>query len=163
MDFLKNFFERLEGLDKHSLSNLNNVIETIDFTKEDLSPYITEPDDLPYGRNVIYRSDEFEVIVLHFPSHTKTPMHDHGRSIGCGVVIKGEMTEVSYKNREGALEFVSKSKATQDETFHVPNQHIHVMENNTDDSLVTLHVYSPPLSGVNYFKTRLVEENVSIS
>lgn len=153
MDFLENIKNNLDQMKKPSETELQKVMERFHFTVQDILPYVTEPADLSYGRNVIYCSEDIEVIVLHFPNHSATNIHDHGDSIGCGIVVEGELTEFSYKfNKEEKLELISESRVSENEFFHISEQHIHAMANDKDERLITLHVYSPPLHGVKYFK-----------
>lgn len=135
-----------------SLSELQKELESLTVTLNEVSPFISAPDSLPYGRNVIFRSDFLEVLVLCFPTQSKTAIHNHGQSIGCGKVICGELTEFSYRlNKEGVLGKLSKTKVGEKNSFLIPEQHIHSMANNSEEELVTLHIYSPPLSDVQYF------------
>ncbi|MCP1358530.1 cysteine dioxygenase [Aneurinibacillus migulanus] len=154
MDFLEDIKKVLGQMNKPSAIQLHRAMEGLRFTVQDILPYITEPTSLSYGRNVIYHSKDIEVIVLHFPNHSITDIHDHGDSIGCGIVVEGELTEFSYViNKEGTPELVSKSSAREKEFFHISERHIHAMANEKDERLITLHVYSPPLNGIKYFKS----------
>ncbi|RJS62392.1 cysteine dioxygenase family protein [Bacillus sp. PK3_68] len=162
MDLLERIKTQFNHKHNLSLSELQEEMESLALSLEDVSPYITEPNGLPYGRNVIFQSDVIEVLVLCFPAQSKTAIHDHGQSIGCGKVISGELTETSYKlKEEEAPEKFKEAKVAERNSFLIPEQHIHTMANNTEEKLITFHVYSPPLSGVQTFASLFAAEKIN--
>ncbi|WP_078411182.1 cysteine dioxygenase [Priestia abyssalis] len=153
MNLLEKIKMQFKQNHKLSLPDLQKEVESLTITLDDVSPYIEEPNGLPYSRKVIFQSDLFEVIVLCLPAHSKTDIHDHGQSIGCGKVIQGKLTEFSYElNEEGDPEKLTKTKVDESNIFLIPERYIHAMANDEEEKLITLHIYSPPLIGVQNFK-----------
>jgi cysteine dioxygenase len=147
---------------ERTLANVNNptipqvtqVLRSLDCNIKRVTPYITAPvAPLTYGRNVIYESELFEVIVLHLPPFIETPIHDHGLSFCCVKIVSGVLInriyQVSNDQKTPTLteEFIYQT----DEYFHVPKDQIHSMYNPTPDPLVTFHIYSPPIRNNHYF------------
>jgi cysteine dioxygenase len=63
-----------------------------------------EPGELEYGRNDFYRNNELEMIVTNIPSYKGTATHDHGKSIGCAMVLEGQLLNSIYHLRENQSE-----------------------------------------------------------
>lgn len=124
-------------------------------TYEQTAPFITSPvPPLHYGRNVIVRSQPFEVIILHIPAHIETPIHDHGESFCCVKVVAGQLYNRIYEKDKttGILQQTREEKYVQGDYFTVSKDHIHSMYNPSDQPLHTFHVYSPPIQN-NHFYT----------
>ena len=51
-----------------------------------------------YARNLIARSEHAELLMLCWRSGQRTPIHDHGGSIGVVMVCEGLMTETMYEH-----------------------------------------------------------------
>ena len=82
-----------------------------------------------YARNLIARSSYAELLMLCWRSGQRTPIHDHGGSIGVVMVAEGCLTETSQRGHNYAFYSVARD-------------------------LVTLHCYAPPLSVLNTFSPR---------
>ncbi len=147
---------------ERTLANLNNptipqvtqVLRSLDCDLEKVAPYITAPAaPLTYGRNVIYESDSFEVIVLNLPPYIETPVHDHGESFCCVKIVSGVLINRIYQVlNEQNLPTLSEEHIYQtNDYFHVPKDQIHSMYNPIPDPLVTFHIYSPPIKNNQYF------------
>jgi cysteine dioxygenase len=107
-----------------------------------------------YARNLIARSEYAELLMLCWHSGQRTPIHDHGGSIGVVMVCEGSMTETMY-------EFAPEGHVRPYNTYRwnpggitgadVPDIHqlLNLQPDNKD--LVTLHCYAPPLSVLNTF------------
>ena len=98
---------------------------------------------LEYNRTVVYRDKEVEVVVIVWPPHSKSPIHDHGKSYGTTFVVKGYIYEESWDKATGKIYSHRRFGPTM-ELRETP-YHIHRIGNGTDEIAVTLHIYSPPL------------------
>jgi predicted metal-dependent enzyme (double-stranded beta helix superfamily) len=87
--------------------------------------------------------DEIEVWLICWMSGQDTGLHDHGDSRGAVAVVRGSVHEERYVNRTLAheLEFAAGETLTFSPTV------IHRVRHSGDEPAVTLHAYSPPLSG----------------
>ncbi len=86
------------------MANLLHAIQSLNITLHKVSPFITSPANLEYGRNVIYKSEFVEIIVLNFPSKAKTFVHDHGISLGCILIVNGTLQNITYENNSEQIE-----------------------------------------------------------
>ncbi|MBJ8113117.1 cysteine dioxygenase family protein [Bacillus cereus group sp. N6] len=150
MDFIEVIQRSLDSLQSYSQQELIQMVQTFDLSPENVMPYVTVPRQLEYGRNIIYHTKKIEVMVLHFPSLAKTPIHDHGISTGCIYVVQGKLHNILYtfKSEESNPTYNQVQQLKQGDLFTVDNGTIHMMQNPTPLSTITFHVYSPPLEGV---------------
>ncbi|MEE3954795.1 cysteine dioxygenase family protein [Peribacillus frigoritolerans] len=149
MGFLETIKSTLDNLPSYNEVNLVQAVQSLNLTFNEVSKYVTEPKDLEYGRNVIYRSENVEVIVIHLPSMAKTLIHDHGLSIGCIFVVAGDFLNVSYKLKDKATYpiYDQVEEFSQHEILVVKEDIIHMMYNPTTSPVITFHIYTPPIKG----------------
>jgi cysteine dioxygenase len=77
-------------------ADLINILKNFTFTFEELKDDLLFPEDLPYGRNVIFRSDNFEAILMNWKPCQGSYIHDHGNSFGVVYVITDGGNNVAY-------------------------------------------------------------------
>ncbi|MNI08553.1 Cysteine dioxygenase [compost metagenome] len=120
---------------------------------QEIPIYAKEPETASYGRNVIFRNDHLEVVVIHLPTNSSTAIHDHGAdSIGCMYVVEGQITNIEYKaDSEGFPQQNDISVIYSGECCIFPYGQIHQLTNPHNNRVISLHVYSPPLSSVRTY------------
>lgn len=107
-----------------------------------------------YARNLIARSDFAELLMLCWRSGQRTPIHDHGGSIGVVMVVEGLLTETMYEQAtEGCVKPFDTFRWGAGGITGAEVQDIHQLLNLqiAEKDLVTLHCYAPPLSVLNTF------------
>ncbi len=148
---LERKIERIDQLYKSNKNNISGpadfkaILEKFSFSKDELTDHLLYPEDLPYGRKCIYRSENFEVIVMNWKPRRESNIHDHGDSFGCVYSISGNAKNVLFnENVEniGSVPLINQTIA------EVPKGIFHKIENDSDDFSVSLHFYSPPMSGM---------------
>ena len=109
-------------------------------------------DDARYQRNTIAKTHWFELVLLCWKPGQATPIHDHEGSACAFKVIEGVATERRFTlENDGAL--------TPNGHCHMPAGHvcaakdgdIHLVVNEGDVDLITLHIYSPSLDKYNVY------------
>jgi cysteine dioxygenase len=153
MDIVDCLASHLGRLSEPSIRNIAKALEQIPGLIAGIRPYITEPGQQPYGRNVIYRDGRMEVIVIHLPPGVKTAIHDHGKSVGCALVVEGELTNTVFEsvNRKQARQTAEQIVKPGCFLFSSDGT-IHQMSNRGMQRVVTLHVYSPPLAEMTAYE-----------
>lgn len=153
MKVLQRVEKALTALRQPTVRELREMLSSLACTKEELAPYVTEPAQLPYGRHVIARTEEAEVIVIHIPARTETRIHDHGCSAGCALVIEGTLLNTIYRKEVlgEAVYAVSEATLREGQLMSAPYGQIHRMTNPSSGRTVSLHVYAPPLSGTKTY------------
>ena len=74
----------------HGPAELKSIISPFVFTLEEIKEYLIFPEDLPYGRNGVYRSKNFDVVIMNWKPFKSSNIHDHGDSFGCVYSISGK-------------------------------------------------------------------------
>jgi cysteine dioxygenase len=136
-------------LPEYNHEKLAKVVGSLNPTIDKITPYITKPENLEYGRNIIFKNEEIEAIVIYLPPMAKTLIHDHGTSIGCIAVVRGNLLNVVYdhKNNKSSPIYKETQMFSNGDIYHVTGDTIHMMFNPSLTSVVTFHVYAPPLNG----------------
>jgi predicted metal-dependent enzyme (double-stranded beta helix superfamily) len=97
----------------------------------------------PYKRKVLYRDKKIEIVLCTWPPGSESKFHDHGKSVGKILVLKGFVFNRAYsKSRKMWLPVVVH---TENDTIVETPDIIHTMGNCSDKEAQTLHWYSPPL------------------
>jgi cysteine dioxygenase len=107
-----------------------------------------------YARNLIARSPYAELLMLCWRSGQRTPIHDHGGSIGVVMVAEGCLTETMYEHTpEGRVRPYNTNRWSPGAITGADVPDIHCLMNLQAEGrdLVTLHCYAPPLSVLNTF------------
>jgi cysteine dioxygenase len=152
MDLLELLSYQFGSLLNPSRIVLIELLSQIPDLETRIEPYVTELKEYPYGRNVIYNSDEVEIIVVNLPAKSHTFIHDHGKSEGCGRVIQGELINAIYEViDQDQVRKIKEHKVQANEIFSTPYGMIHQMLNREAERVVSLHAYSPPLKGLKVY------------
>lgn len=141
----------LRQVDEPSPSELEALVRTLDVRREDIDDLPT-PGLFPYGREVIFANEHVEVLVMNWAKRQECAPHDHGASFGWVSVLSGtpEHTLYSLNQRDVPVSFATRREATGG-LFFAPRGLIHSMSNLTDDEMVTLHFYAPPITGMRVY------------
>ncbi|MBN9313050.1 MAG: hypothetical protein BGO40_10225 [Chryseobacterium sp. 39-10] len=114
-----------------------------------------EVKDEEYVRIPIY-NDEFVALLMVWGKDNCTAIHDHENYDGRIKVLKGSLTEVSYRENSNFIEYDSRAFATEGDIFPEDLGGIHSMINTHDGISVTMHIYRTNkinLEGVRLFDT----------
>ncbi|MBK1830037.1 cysteine dioxygenase family protein [Verrucomicrobiaceae bacterium R5-34] len=135
-----------------------------DVTAEDMGEFV-QYNASGYRRNMVFESDAVELLCLCWKSGQRSPIHDHASSV-CGVkIIEGTGTETVFERTpSGYIKAVSSEDYSYGQVLVSEDADIHQVANlqSTDQDLVTLHIYSPPLRSMKTWmidspKTKIYE------
>lgn len=110
-----------------------------------------------YARNLIARSEYAELLLLCWRSGQRTPIHDHGGSIGMVMVFEGLLTETMFEQvPDGRVGPFNTHKWGPGAITGADVPDIHQLLNlqPVGRNMVTLHCYAPPLSVLNTYSIR---------
>lgn len=144
IDSIRSLFDQLEDSES---ARLVQAIQSLPLNMDNISEFIQEPLELEYGRNVIYTSDQVEVIVIQLPSMAKTMIHNHGSSKGYIFVVEGDLLNILYRTSESGAIYDRVEEYTTKDHFIVSGDTVHMMYNPAMTPAVTFHVYTPPVRG----------------
>lgn len=110
-----------------------------------------------YARNLVARSPFAELLMLCWQSGQRTPIHDHGGSVGVILMVEGLMTETMYEHApEGHVRPYNTYRWGPGGITGADVPDIHQLLNLQPEKrdMVTLHCYAPPLSVLNTYSPR---------
>ncbi len=127
------------------------AIESRSFELANFNEYLEDPAGMPYGRRVLYLDEVMEVILMNWDSNSECLPHNHGCSEGWVKILKGCASHCLYSNRTTAPSLANEERLSEGSVIFSPKRLIHSMANESNDPLVTLHFYFPPISNMEVF------------
>ena len=93
-----------------------------------------------YKRNLIMKTDYYEMYLLCWLPGQRTPMHDHPGN-GCMFkILHGKINERLYDSN---FEMIRENVHQAGSVIAIKDD-VHVMENKTNNYIASLHIYSDP-------------------
>ena len=151
---------------KYTLENLKKDNISFDIVAENLFSYDyqdyneifkidqIEVPEKTYKRLPVFNNENCVAILMLWGVNNKTAVHDHKNYEGKIKVLKGELTEVYYKETKDFIEFEGAGVAIEGLVFEEEKGGIHSIVNNKPTLSVSLHIYKTNqlnLSGVRIF------------
>jgi cysteine dioxygenase len=148
MTLLSKLQEALGPLKSPTKAELKDVLLKLNLSIDDL-PLLPKPNDgKPYNRKLLYKNDEVEMLVMNWCDLDCAP-HDHGDSHGWIQVLSGASLNTVYEVKGDSLPTELFHQIHQNGTyFFAPKKGIHKMQASNQTELVTLHLYSPPITNM---------------
>ncbi len=101
-------------------------------------------------RYLLFKSDEYEIVLMIWGPGAMTPIHDHGGSSSIVEIIEGEITERFFDKNGPRLTGETILRAG-DRSEMSDGEVIHQMANVTEGFTYTIHQYADPLSLCNFY------------
>lgn len=138
----------LDSLKNPTKAELKDALLQLNIRLDDLV-HLPEPvEGKPYNRELLYKNDEVELLVMNW-SQLECAPHDHGNSFGWIQVLSGTSRNSVYEVNGNGLPIELFHADHQKGTyFYAPKKAIHKMKAYSHTDLVTLHLYSPPITGM---------------
>jgi cysteine dioxygenase len=135
------------------LVTLRRLLEDLRVTRADLEAVCLFQTDR-YQRNLVRRTDWYELVCLCWMSGQRTPIHDHKGSSCAFLVVDGIATETRFEPTASGL--ICPTWTKQHEPGYVcasAEADIHQVANTAPPGaeMVTLHCYTPPLRHFNVY------------
>lgn len=142
---------RLDSLKTPSRHEMKEALADLNLSEDELKPHLQSASGKPYYRKLLYKSEEVELLVMNW-SELKCAPHDHGDSHGWIHVLNGTSINSVYEVKNNSLpKELFKEFHHQGQLFFAPKKGVHKMQADGTDGLVTLHLYSPPISGMKVY------------
>ena len=93
----------------------------------------------------------FDAWLIGWHAHQGVDLHDHGGSAGALCVVEGELLETSI--RLGAEGGLREERLTAGTALAFGRGHVHWVVNPTPQIATSIHVYSPPLTTMDFYET----------
>ncbi|MEL6429184.1 MAG: cysteine dioxygenase family protein [Planctomycetota bacterium] len=105
-----------------------------------------------YSRNLIWRSDDFELLLLCWGEGQVSPIHDHSGQHCWMAVLEGELQEVHFEEGPGGLrEGRIKDFPTGGVAYIHDDIALHLIRPKPGTHGVSLHLYSSPIDACRTF------------
>ena len=106
-----------------------------------------------YRRNLIKKNDFYELVAVCWLPGQLTPIHDHVGSDCAFKIIAGVSTETIYNlNDKGLAYQIDVKEYLPGDICAAAEPYIHRVSNNSNNELINLHVYTPPLHSYNTYE-----------
>jgi len=148
--------ELVEWLDKINrrpgLDELGRILSSIEVNIPALKNCIGYAEE-GYQRNLIQKNEFYELVAICWTPGQLTPIHDHVGSDCAFKIVDGISTETTYSLNEQGLAYQIGVKEYQAGDICASDESdIHRVSNNSNNELINLHVYTPPLHAYKTYK-----------
>ena len=137
-----------------ALEQLYDWLENARVSENELEPYLGFK-DRTYSRHRVCRNESVEMLVLCWKPGQRTVIHDHNGSQGAVLVQKGVLWETTFSfDEEKGLSYNSVSEYHPGAVTGADVPDIHQLGNPdvSEQNLITVHVYAPPLGVLHTYK-----------
>jgi cysteine dioxygenase len=149
--------ELIEILDEDSANigpeNMDDILRRVVVAAAEIQQH-ARFSDLRYARNLVHKTDRFEVMVMCWHSGQRSSIHDHAGSLGGLKVLQGELTESLFdKAPNGMIKSLTSADYGAGAIRVEETALIHQISNLRGDNgkSISLHVYVPPLTRMNVY------------
>jgi len=115
---------------------------------------VSSPWDLRRGESAHERHYErvlatpsYEAWIIYWPAGTGLELHDHGDSAGAFAVVAGQLQETSVMPGRPEIRQLRPGDAAS-----IARGQVHGVSNTASEGATSVHVYSPPITTMNYFE-----------
>ncbi len=137
-----------------ALEQLCAWLENTEISTADLQPYLGFK-DANYWRHRVCRNEFVEMLVLCWRPGHRTPIHDHRGSHGAVMVYDGILWETIFNfDPEKGLCYKAARECRAGEVTGAAVPDIHQLGNPdvSEQNLITIHIYAPPLGVLRTYK-----------
>jgi hypothetical protein len=96
------------------------------------------------------RTADFELWLIHWPTDGGLVLHDHGGSSGAFHVVSGALDETSTTRPGHALH---QQRMVRSDGKSFGPDYVHSVANSEATVATSIHAYSPPLTSMNFYET----------
>lgn len=119
------------------------------FSEDAFLPFIYFREET-YGRNLVFKSDLFELLILTWLPQQRTPIHDHNGQRCWMVLQTGTLTFKNFKTPEtdtSPLEVVGpcETHSAHEPVYIDDGIGVHSIANATSKPAVSMHLYAAPI------------------
>lgn len=135
----------------HDLFFVKDLIQNYDFSSVNFGA-LAVYDPINYKRTLLYTDEYIDIYLIGWNKRQGSKIHDHPDN-GCVMrVLMNELYEETYLIKKDGLERLCIKKFNVGETGHIKKSTIlHRIFNETDESSLSLHIYSPPNYKTKYY------------
>jgi uncharacterized NAD(P)/FAD-binding protein YdhS/predicted metal-dependent enzyme (double-stranded beta helix superfamily) len=139
-----------------TLIKIAGALEATNLTVADVAAYVA-PTPRGYHRDTVVRREHYELLVLTWLPGQGSAPHDHSGSISAMLVLQGEAAEGYWRiASDGYVELEYETAVRSGELTAWQDAGVHTVRNSpgNQETLITVHVYTPPLRDFRRFVSR---------
>ena len=124
-------------------ADIIQIIAACDIKEEDLLPWadFDHPLQDSYGRKLVHKSPNFEIMVMSWKPGDISAIHDHGYTTWGAVQVFGPQEHAAFRVEDDQLFALNRTYFKYGQIVGVGHSLIHQMGNYSDKNVLTLHVY----------------------
>tara|TARA_B100001758_G_C18362158_1_gene586397 strand:- start:966 stop:1517 length:552 start_codon:yes stop_codon:yes gene_type:complete len=149
LEHLINWLDRLGQ--RATLKIIEEKLLNLNINTDEISTFLGYTDD-GYQRNIVKKTDHYELVLICWKPGQKTPIHDHKGSDCAFLILEGVSTESIFVTEGDGLELSRVRKYAPGEVCAAGEPDIHRISNEEGINLVNLHLYTPPLRNINIYE-----------
>lgn len=132
-------------------SNVVNVVKKAEVKVEDLEEWsdFDHPSKDSYGRKMVHKAPNFEVMVMSWLPGDFSAIHDHGYTTWGAVQVFGQNEHATFRVEDNNIYTLNRTTFETNQIVGVGHNLVHQMGNSTDEKIMTLHVYGVENSAEN--------------
>ena len=137
------FLEKIEIFKSRNYKKITNIIQ--EYVGNDWKEFISlDNTDDKYIRNIVYKNELFEIVIITWNKNSFTKIHDHPGECVFKILI-GSLLEVKYNSK---YDNKCATNIYKEDNISYINNKIgrHKMYNINNDKSVSIHIYSPPIN-----------------
>ncbi|MCU4173670.1 cysteine dioxygenase [Carboxylicivirga sp. N1Y90] len=140
---LQNLIESINNECVLNNTIITNIIKQNKIVEKDIEPFTTfdHPDCMSYGRELIFKNEQFKILLMSWKPGDFTAIHNHGETEWGCVCFFGEAVHRLYSTKNNELKLIKKDKISSGQVLAVKGSVTHMMGNAGEKSFVTLHIY----------------------
>ncbi len=144
----------LDSIDRRpGLDEIGEKLTAMPVNLEAMRRHVSYSED-GYQRNIIKKTEHYEMVAVSWKPGQDTPIHDHKGSDCVFLIVEGVSTETVYQLDNDGLAHAKGVRLYQPgEVCAADEPDIHRVSNDTDGNLINIHIYTPPLKGFGIYES----------
>lgn len=124
-------------------SQIVSIVKKSDVNKEDLMPYadFEHPGKDSYGRKMVYKGENYEIMVMSWKQGDFSAIHDHGHTMWGAVKIFGKAEHATFRWEDEDLSTLARWQVKEGDVLGVGHSLVHQMGNSDQEPFLSLHIY----------------------
>ena len=140
---LSNLIHKLEEAQPSKPSQIVRLVKEAQVTAADLMPFadFEHPGTDSYGRRMVYKGANYEIMVMSWNPGDFSAIHDHGYTMWGAVQIFGRAEHATFRWEDEHMSTLARWVVEEGDVLGVGHSLVHQMGNRDSDPFVSLHVY----------------------
>ena len=134
-------------------ARMQDILERLVITTAEIQSH-SRFSDHRYARNLVHKTDRFEVMVMCWHAGQRSSIHDHAGSLGGLKILHGDLTESLFeKAPNGMIKSLSSIDYGAGQIRVEETSLIHQISNLQAENrqAISVHIYAPPLARMNVY------------